>query len=520
MNKEWKVGFDGRSAHQSKIIPTIFENRNVNIDKFLNPKITDIMPLSELNNIDEAFKIVEQGLENNKSFLIWADVDVDGCTSGAIMFRYLHNFTSNIQITINSGKSHGIKECDVSKINADIIIVVDSINEAEHYDKFVEWGKQVIVLDHHIPPSDNYDNITLVTSAIGYNNNHLSGAGVVWKFCKYCDDMFITDYANDYVDLATCGIIADMVDLTSSENRGICNLGFNHLVNTGVKQIVGNYKFNSQSVQFSVAPLINAAQRMNLNNLALKLFLTDDIESINDIIKQLKQAKTDQNKEVSALLPKINADFEKQIGNSVLVFTIETSHNICGLLANKLIEMYQRPTIVVTDCGSEYCGSLRGYGTDDFRQICESCGTIAQGHENAAGIVIKKSDFNDFKIKINQEVNLGNLKIINYADVQLSLSQIDTKLIDDFKSVNTITGTEFPALSVLIDGIKNYTVSTMSNGKHLKIVAGDITLIKWNFDGDIAQFNGNPITVIGGLDMSYFGRKLTKQIIISDYKVG
>lgn len=520
MNKEWKVGFDGRNVHQGDIIPTIFENRNVNIDRFLNPRITDILPLSEFNNIDKAFKIVAQGLEDNKSFLIWADVDVDGCTSGAIMFRYLHNFTSNVQITINNGKLHGIKECDVSKINADIIIIVDSINEAECYNKFIELGKQVIVLDHHIPPSDNYDNITLVTSARGYSNHRLSGSGVVWKFCKYCDDMFLTDYANNYVDLAACGIIADMVDLTSSENRVICNLGFNHLVNTGVKKIVGNYKFNSQSVSFSIAPLINAAQRMNLNKSALELFLTDDTESIDNTIKQLKQAKSDQSKEISTVLPKINTDFEKQIDNSVLIFIIETSHNICGLLANKLIDMYQRPVIVVTDCGDKYCGSLRGYGTDNFKQVCENCGAIAQGHENAAGITIRKTGFDDFKFRINQEINFESLKIINYADVKLSLSQIGTKLINDFKVVNTITGAGFPALSVLIDNIKNYTASTMSNGKHLKIVAGDITLIKWNFEDDIAQFDGRPITVIGGLDMSYFGRKLTKQIIISDYKVG
>ena len=60
----------------------------------------------------------------------------------------------------------------------------------------------------------------------------------------------------------------------------------------------------------------------------------------------------------------------------------------------------------------------------------------------------------------------------------------------------------------------------MSNGKHLKIVSGDVTLIKWNFTGNYKEFDGRPLTVIGGLDSSYFGRKFTKQIIINDYKLG
>ena len=115
---------------------------------------------------------------------------------------------------------------------------------------------------------------------------------------------------------------------------------------------------------------------------------------------------------------------------------------------------------------------------------------------------------------------MKSFKIEEIADAQVDLAQISIGLINDFKTINQISGTGFKSISVLITGITDYEVSSMSGGKHLKIVAGDITLIKWNFCGDFAEFDGRPLTVIGGLDINYFGKKLTKQVIINEYKLG
>ena len=49
--------------------------------------------------------------------------------------------------------------------------------------------------------------------------------GVVWKFCKYLDECFETDYADELIDLAACGIVADMMDMTIMENRYIVYQG-------------------------------------------------------------------------------------------------------------------------------------------------------------------------------------------------------------------------------------------------------------------------------------------------------
>lgn len=522
MKKIWKVETDGRNLSNSDIVESVFDNRGIeNIDHFLKPREEDLIQFNNLHNIDKAYNVVANGIDNNKSFLVYADCDVDGCTAGAIMTRYLYNYTDNVSTVINQGKEHGIEKYNINDCVADIIIIVDSINENEHYQKFIDNDKQVIILDHHIIPDNFRTDVILVSSANDYGNPELSGAGVVWKFCKYFDYMSLNDYADYLTDLASCGIIADMMNITSDENRYICDRGLRNQKNKGIKWINSSYEFNSQAVSFGIAPLINAANRLNLNQSALKLFLSDDDNEVKSIIKQLKSAKDKQNEIVSKTMQEIKEQVENQINNKVLFFAIDTDANISGLLANKLIGVYQRPVLVLKKADDGYAGSGRGIGVDNFKQLCDDTKLVwTGGHENAFGIEIKEENYADFQQKINSLLADIEFESKITADVKLDLQQIDNKLISSFKTINRISGTGFKPLSVMIDSITDYEVSSMSKGKHLKIVAGDITIIKWNFDGDFGEFDGRPLSVIGELNSSFFGRKFTKQIIISDYKLG
>ena len=525
MIKDWQVGFDGREMSAGEIVNKIFEQRNVDIDTFFHPTEDDFIDLERLKNIDSAAQIVLDGIDNDKCFEIIFDVDCDGCTSGAIMTRYLQNYTNLIYTYINQGKSHGIEDYDVSKCRAEIVIIVDSLNHYEQYQKFLDSGKQVVILDHHeIPEGDieKYDNkrITLVSSCNDYPNNQLSGAGVVWKFCKYLDYLTLNDYADDLVDLTACGLVADMMDMLSPENRYICNLGFNNLQNLAMKKINGGRRFNSQSVSFGIAPLVNAAQRMKLNDSAKTLFLSDDETKVKAIIKELQKAKDEQNQIVFDLMPSIYQQYEQKQEAKVLFFMIDTDADISGLMGNKLTELYQRPVFVLREYEDYYAGSARGFGVDSLMEIVNSTGLAwTGGHPNAFGIRIDKDKYYDFVREIHRV--LQDVEFVNkrYADVQIDISQVDNNLIDNFKAVNRISGEGFEPLTVMIKGVTDYEVKSMSNGKHLKLDIGTL-LIKWNFNGDWNEFDGRPINVIGRLDSSYFGKTFYQQVIIDDYYLG
>ena len=505
-----------KSASNNVIINTILTNRGIDdIYHFLLPQKEDLIPFDKLKNIHKAFEIIDEGLIMNYKFEVIFDTDCDGITAGSIMYKWLKNFTNNVTTYINEGKEHGIKNFDISACDADIVIIVDSINEPECYEKFK--GKQVIILDHHIIPDNFNANVTLVSSANDYPNPQLSGAGVVWKFCKYCDEMFLTDYADNLVDLATCGLIADMMDMTSEENRYICSLGFNNVQNTGIKKINGSYKFDSQAVSFGIAPLVNAANRLNLNTEALKLFISDDEKEVAKTVKNLKSAKEEQNTIVSDLMPSIREQAKSQLDNKVMFFVVQTDAGISGLIANKLIAEYQRPVFVLKKTDKGYAGSGRGYGIEDFRQLCEDCGFTVMGHPEAFGVSIDTDKFQEAFDRLNESLKDVEFAETKLADVELNLEQITDQLIDNFKSVNKISGEGFKPLSVVIRNITDYDVGYMSGGKHLKISVGDVVIIKWNFNGSFEDFDGKPFSIIGGLTSGYFGRTYYKQIIIDDY---
>lgn len=524
MQTEWRYAIDGRGKSSGEIITEIFEYRGINIDEFLYPKEEDILDSERLHNIEKAYNILMNGIAEGKSFGVWEDSDLDGVASGTIMYKYLKGMTDKIDVYINEGKVHGVKGYNDMNIEADIIIVVDSINEFEYYEPMLNDGKQVIILDHH-EISDvgafNVPNIALVSSVNDYPNNQLSGAGVVWKFCRYIDEMELDNRADALADLAACGIIADMCDISVPENRAICNMGLSNPQSLAIKQINGNYPFNAQAVSFGIAPLINAAQRLKKNRSALDLFLSDDVNEVKKLVKELKTCKEEQAEIVEMLMPEILEQAQDQISNKVICVVINTDADVSGLLGNKLISKYQRPILILKDKGSVYGGSGRGYGIEDFMQYVNDTGLAkAEGHPNAFGVIVDKDNLGDLLSRLDTALQDVEFKVVHEADVLLDVEQIDDVLINNFKAIDRISGSGFKPLTVMLKGVEDYIVGDMSKGKHLKLDCGGFLAIKWNYDGNWDEFDEGSVDMIGTLSSGYFGRTFYRQLIIQDYRVG
>ena len=136
---------DCRSELDEDIIETILQNRGIkDIDHFLNPQESDLLPLTDFKNIDKAGKIVLDGIKNNSKFGVYWDTDLDGVTSGTIMTRYLKNFTDNITTYINNGKEHGLVGQNIEKINDIVNGNLGLIEDAYHniYDYLLFIDKQ------------------------------------------------------------------------------------------------------------------------------------------------------------------------------------------------------------------------------------------------------------------------------------------------------------------------------------------------------------------------------------------
>lgn len=526
--KNYKVLNDCRQMYEDEVFEVILKQRGIaDPEHFFNPTEDDLFPLDNLYRIDEAFDRLDKAIKEDEKIAILFDTDLDGTASGAIITRYLRNFTNNIETYIDEGKQHGLIGQDIEKFfDIDLLIVVDSLDKNElQYKKLYENKTDVIILDHHaIKESVPYDDYSiLVSSQRKYSNPQLSGAGVTWKFCKYMDEQYLTGYADELVDLAACGLVGDMMDMTVMENRYIVSKGLSKINNPAIKKIVGGFEFNSTAISFSVAPIINASNRIGKNDIAMKAFIEDDNKTLLKYMRELKKCRVLQNEEVDRILPAAINSCEEQKDKKMIVVFIDTDYGISGLLGNKLLEIYQRPILILKDCGDTYKGSMRATGVDDFRKICNESGLAkADGHELASGIEIKKELLNEFTIYI--EETLPELKddSTTNIDIQLDISDITRKMVDLIKRFDRISGTNFPSVKVYIDNIYDYEIGNMSDYKHLTIKPNDyLLIIKWNYNGSFEEMEDHSLVndelrVVGTIDSGFLGRKFVLKVICDE----
>lgn len=525
---EWKIQVKGQGLSVNEIFSKFWRERGIsNPVEFLSPDYYSILPSTDLKNIKQAAETFLKNLKDQKNILVYADVDTDGCSSAAIIKGYIDRLGYDASVCINSGKVHGIDLNVLEQYCFDLLIVVDSINDdPDIYEKLLNAGKEIIVLDHHIPNQDILeisDKINLVSSAVDYANPNLSGSGVCWKFVRYIDEITGNNFADDFTDLAATGIIADVcsVGCDSMENRAICNIGFRMINNVGLRSIVGKDTMNSTDIGFSVGPLINSANRMNENNLALELFLTSNSSRSKEIIKQLTKLKDQQKKKTAEIVEKIeNEQLNNQINNKCYYFFItDDCENLSGLIATKLSAQYHRPVLVLHEGNDRYSGSMRAEGVENFRKIINESGIAeCEGHPNSAGVSIKKEDFKSFTLYIKEQLDNYTFTTDTAVDISIDRSQVTPFILDKVKEINRISGAEFSPVTFIIENVTDYEVTKMSQGKHLCIKVPDMKFIKWNFmDWEKIPETDGKLSFIGTLEESYFAGKKSVNMFIDDF---
>ena len=360
----------------------------------------------------------------------------------------------------------------------------------------------------------------LVTSAKDYSNEALSGAGVCLKYALYADEMNLTDYASDLWVYGAIGLIADMSDMSVPENRYIAHRGLAQFKNPMVKKMVGNYAFDSQSVSFSIGPLVNAAMRMHENEKAMNVFLAEDEDEINELVKDLKDCRERQNEAVAEMLDDLLEQGEAQLDRKCMFFILnnDTDAEVTGLIGNKLLAMYQRPLFILRLRDRQYAGSMRSIGTESLLEIANSTGLcLCQGHPNAAGAFIQEDKFEQFKDVIEEKLKDIEFSVNIEADIELSPEQINENLIKQLTAINRISGTGFKPVKVLVR-TNDYEVGTFSTKKHLKVVdESGLLIVKWNTDEWKTMKNDKPLVAVGTLSSPYYGRVKYLQLTTDDF---
>ena len=454
----------------SEIVAKLLINRDIyekkDIELFLNPQFDRLNSAELMKDLLKASDIIIQKIKDKKRIRIVGDFDVDGIMSVYILYKGLKSFGAEVDYIIpdrvidgygininivNNAKEEGI----------DTIITCDNgiaaINQIKHAK---ELGMTVIVTDHHDIPytEENNTKVYLSTDADAIINpkqldckypfKNLCGAGIVYRFIRYLSDRLNLNKKDEYLEFVAIATICDVVDLVG-ENRIIVRKGLealNSTKNIGLKALIDmcgvlNKEIGVYHVGFILGPTINASGRLDTALYALELLLTEDMQLAYEMAKNLRDLNDDRRKMtidgVDKVIDQIEAK-KMQKSKVLVVYEPDIHESIAGIIAGRIKDKYNMPTIVLTKGIEGVKGSARSIEEYNMFEELSKCKDLLNrfgGHSMAAGLSLDEDNIDELRSRLNQYTILTEEDLIPkiYIDMQLPFEYINYKLINEIK---------------------------------------------------------------------------------------
>ena len=537
---------------------------------------------NDFENIGNAALLLETMLNHNERILIVVDSDNDGFTSATIMYNYIKDIAPDTEIdyVLHEGKQHGLEDhikglLEEGKKYGLIICPDSSSNDYKYHEQLKEIGAMVLVLDHHITDEKISENAVVINNQLSpnYLNKELTGAGVVFQFCRYLDKTWGHSYADKYMDLAAWGIIGDMGSMLEMENRYIVREGLKHINNKLLEALMEKQAYsitgvqgasqqqlidamNPISVAFYIVPLVNAMIRVGTMAEKRRLFeaFLDGDKLIPsgkrgakgtldkagvEAARECSNARNRQNKTLDEVVGAIEIKIHKYdlLENRVLFVRLDDDDRfpseLNGLVAMKLAAKFKRPTIVARlNKEGLNRGSMRGMNQSaltsfkDFLEESEMFEYVS-GHDNAAGVSIPDSYLRDFHKWANEalaDIDFGE----NCHDVNFERIAADEDIRDIILDIGNHAGiwgqqNDEPLIHVSDINVTMSDVKIMGkNMDTVKIEKFGIAYMKFHAKDlieDLRKYSKVKLEIVGRANVNYWGGNVIPQIFIDDYEV-
>ena len=531
------------------LLATILVNRNIleteNLDKFLKPTRNDFHDPFLMPDMKIAVERILKAIENKEKIIIYGDYDADGITSITVLKSFFKDIGVDVfsYIPNRLEEGYGLNKPAVKKIVDDkynLMITVDcGISAIEEIDYANSLGIETIVTDHH-EVGEKLPNALAIVDAKRKDNMYpcrdLAGVGVVFKLIQALSiklNLKEESYLK-YLDIVCIGTISDIVPLVD-ENRVIAKLGLmlvNQTKNLGLKSLLmssGYKKIDSTTISFGVAPRINACGRMGHAEEALKLFLSNNINEVQELTKKLN----DYNVKRQDIEKRIYEEAVKQIeernlnkNNTIIVAGENWHHGVIGIVASKITEMYFKPSILLCNEGDESKGSGRSIPGFDLHDALMKCLDHIEkfgGHSMAIGITIKKSELEQFSQSLEnvaKEEHTEEIVPIVQIDAKISLSDINKEMVESLNQLEPFgEGNKMPIF--VIKNLKIDSIRALTEGKHLKLTLREgnnmVNAIGFNMGSLAEEYKiGDKIDVAGMLEINSFNGVDSVQINLKD----
>ena len=432
------------------------------------------------------------------------DYDVDGASSAALLGNFFDHINQPYEIfipdRIKDGYGPSVDSFNkfISK-KIKIIITVDCGTVSFEAIDYANKNKTcVIVLDHHQSEIKLPNAHAIINpNRLDCNSklNYLCATGVTFLFLVsvnstlkekswYKKNKIPVPNLMNYLDLVCLGTVCDVVPLINF-NRAIVKQGLKIIkkrTNLGIKTLFDLTNFqstpNSYTVGYLIGPRINAGGRVGLSSHGSELLLTKDSIKAQKVAKELEIYNNKRQELQSKLLDIVEKEALKEMSNpTIILYGNDWHEGIIGILASKIKDKYNKPTILISLDGNTGKGSARSIfgfdiGATLISALKQDIIIKGGGHKMAGGFTIDKNKIVKFKTFVNDQFKKANKSksLTNQilVDAIISSSALN---IEFYEKLNQLSpygpGNSEPKF--LIENVK--VVNTKKVGKsHLKVI--------------------------------------------------
>ncbi|MCG8337021.1 MAG: single-stranded-DNA-specific exonuclease RecJ [Proteobacteria bacterium] len=489
-------------------------------ETYFKTSLNDIPNPTSLKDIDYAVDLFVDAILNGKKILVVGDYDVDGITSTALLIRFFKRsgfggyeaFIPN-RFIHGYGLTEKTVEIVLSK-KPDLVITVDNGTTAKNEVETIrEKGINVIVTDHHLPQEDSMPDCAVLNpkqQGCGYPYKHLSGVGVVFLLliavrAKLRDIGFWLKKEKEpnlleHLDLVALGTIADQVPLLGL-NRLFAKYGLNQMtkkIHEGYGDDLFNYlkvfakktkinSFNSESIAFNLAPLLNATGRMKDAEEGLNFLLSDTDQiamSRYQYLERLNQ-KRRKKQQIMAKKAMTQAEMLTREDKGIVIYDESFHEGLLGIIASHLVDRFHFPSVVLTDGENGVLKASSRSRNENIMEMLKECEDYLiqfGGHANAAGFSLKKENlagFHECFTEVCARFIPRNKKYRIAANMEVKLEMMTFNLINRLKVLEPYG--HLNRKPVFFIPHIDLPVPTTLTGKHLKWqLDHELELIYWN----------------------------------------
>ncbi len=446
-----------------------------------------------MQGMPQAVARLRSALDTGEKIAVYGDYDVDGITSTCLLVDYLRSRGADClsYIPDRLGEGYGVNSGAIERLHGQgvsLIVTVDCGVTAVQETAFAaSLGIDMIITDHHECPEELPAAVAVIDpkrSGCVYPGRDLAGVGVAFKLlCAMEQDA--EALLSWYADLVAVGTIADVMPITG-ENRYIIKAGLEKLARSprvGLRALIaesglGSRKITATTVGFTLAPRLNVSGRLGQAELAAGLLLTGSDSEAAQMAGQLCQLNRDR----QALETQIWNQAVSMLGASEpsgpIVLCHENWHQgVIGIVASRLAETYNVPTVMICldgENGKGSCRSFGGFNLFDALGACSAHLCSFGGHALAAGLTIKRENVDAFRRALGEyyRYNPASGEAVLDIDIRIDRPELlDMRCVEDLERLEPC-GSGNPGARLCLCRAVLESVTPIGGGRHLRLRLG------------------------------------------------